>query len=328
MTTNTMAYNGLDTRVSKVDSGGTRSFKRDGAYVTDPVLSDTAGGSTTKYTPGVSERRGSTSRYLHSGIKNADSRTTTGTSVEATRSYDAFGNIISATGTWQGFFGYAGGLGYQEEPDSGLKLLGHRYYDSTTGRFLSRDPIGSGRNWYSYCSNQPIRYADPSGLRGIDSVTANPGTAAWALAEIFGETSGVSALVSLKQFMAIFFGMGLVAAMIIVEVIPDPETEKPRTMIRVYRVGNPDGNYWSPTDPRTDPDHYDHYGMNKGRKTGGVISGGVVPLSEVGTRWFPRPSRDEDGNLLGNGFTEIYIPFPRTTVRNPWTIPWDPGFFR
>jgi|CXWL01.1.fsa_nt_gi RHS repeat-associated protein len=164
MTTNTMAYNGLDTRVSKVDSGGTRSFKRDGAYVTDPVLSDTAGGTTTKYTPGVSERRGSTSRYLHSGIKNADSRTTTGTTVEATRSYDAFGNVISLTGTWQGFFGYAGGFGYQEEPDTGLKLLGHRYYDSTTGRFLSRDEGYEGRNWYTYCANNPITNADPTGL--------------------------------------------------------------------------------------------------------------------------------------------------------------------
>ena len=29
-----------------------------------------------------------------------------------------------------GPFGFAGGYGYQEDADSGLKLLGHRYYDS------------------------------------------------------------------------------------------------------------------------------------------------------------------------------------------------------
>ncbi len=56
----------------------------------------------------------------------------------AKRGYDAFGNVISSTGTWGSAFGYAGGFGYQEDA-TGLKLLGHRYYDSSTGRFLTRD---------------------------------------------------------------------------------------------------------------------------------------------------------------------------------------------
>ena len=56
----------------------------------------------------------------------------------ASRQYDAFGNVASSTGTWTGPFGYAGGFGYQEDA-TGLKLLGHRYYDSSTGRFLTRD---------------------------------------------------------------------------------------------------------------------------------------------------------------------------------------------
>jgi len=34
--TNSFSYNGLDTRVSKVDSTGTRTYLRDGAYVTAP----------------------------------------------------------------------------------------------------------------------------------------------------------------------------------------------------------------------------------------------------------------------------------------------------
>jgi hypothetical protein len=33
-------------------------------------------------------------------------------------------------------------------------LLGHRYYDPTLGRFLSRDPIKDGRNWYVYGHKQ------------------------------------------------------------------------------------------------------------------------------------------------------------------------------
>jgi RHS repeat-associated protein len=142
--------------------------------VTDPVLSDTVSGATTNYTPGISERRTGTSRFLHSGIKNADSRTTTGTSIEASRQYDAFGNVTSSNGTWQGMFGYAGGYGYQEDSVTGLKLLGHRYYDSATGSFISKDPAKSGRNWYGYCSNNPITFTDPSGLQDFPAPSGPP----------------------------------------------------------------------------------------------------------------------------------------------------------
>ena len=46
--TNSFTYNGMDTRVGKVDSGGTKTYKRDGAGVTAPVLSD----GSAAYTPG------------------------------------------------------------------------------------------------------------------------------------------------------------------------------------------------------------------------------------------------------------------------------------
>ena len=63
-----------------------------------------------------------------------------------------------------GQFGYAGSWGYQEDKDSGLKLLGHRYYDPSTGRFLTRDPVKDGKNWYGYCENGPTVEVDPAGL--------------------------------------------------------------------------------------------------------------------------------------------------------------------
>jgi len=113
------------------------------------------------YTPGISERRGGTTRYTHRGLKNTGAQSTS--SIVASRVYDAYGMIRSATGTWAGPFGYAGGYGYQED-ETGLRLLGHRYYDASTGRFLTRDPIKDGRNWYSYCDGDPINAADPTGL--------------------------------------------------------------------------------------------------------------------------------------------------------------------
>jgi RHS repeat-associated protein len=65
-------------------------------------------------------------------------------------------------------FGFAGQHGYQTDTDTGLMRLGHRYYDSSTGRFISRDPIRDGYNWYTYCSNNPVNAIDPQGLAGID----------------------------------------------------------------------------------------------------------------------------------------------------------------
>ncbi|RMG25020.1 MAG: RHS repeat-associated core domain-containing protein, partial [Armatimonadetes bacterium] len=59
--------------------------------------------------------------------------------------------------------------------DTSLSLLGHRYYDSTTGRFLTRDPIGDGRNWYSYCGNNPVAFADPRGLGWVRVVLSVAG---------------------------------------------------------------------------------------------------------------------------------------------------------
>ncbi len=178
----THTYNGLDTRVGTVQGGVSRTFVRDGSYVTDPVLRD---GQAT-YTPGVSERRGGVSTWSHSGLKNADAQTTSVGAIAATRVYDAFGAELSATGTWKGPFGYAGGFGYQED-SSGLKLLGHRYYDPTTGRFLSRDPIKDGRNWYVYCGSNPLAQVDIAGERSFWI-----GTGAGAIVPLASGTVGVS----------------------------------------------------------------------------------------------------------------------------------------
>ena len=53
--------------------------------------------------------------------------------------------------------------------DTGLVLCGWRYYDPTTGRFLTRDPIGyaGGMNLYAFAGNNPVNYADPSGTNPL-----------------------------------------------------------------------------------------------------------------------------------------------------------------
>jgi uncharacterized protein RhaS with RHS repeats len=83
----------------------------------------------------LKDRLGTTSR-----------QTSTTSTTRATRTYDAFLLLVSCTGTFKGPFQSAGAHGYQEDKNSGLKLLGHRYYDPSKGRFLTRDPVKDGRN--------------------------------------------------------------------------------------------------------------------------------------------------------------------------------------
>jgi len=69
-------------------------------------------------------------------------------------------------------FGFGGANGCQTDADTGLVLMGHRYYDPRIGRFLSQDHTKSGRNWYAYAGNNPTNKTDPTGLSEINAFAA------------------------------------------------------------------------------------------------------------------------------------------------------------
>ena len=60
--------------------------------------------------------------------------------------------------------GFGGQWGYQGVGGA-ASLLGHRLYDASTGRFLTRDPIGyaGGVNLYGFAHNNPVTGRDPEG---------------------------------------------------------------------------------------------------------------------------------------------------------------------
>jgi len=133
-------------------------YRRDGLEVDAPVTYDGVG----HVTAGLARQEGTVSTELKGGVRNTSTQVLPGT--VAKLRYDAFGNIVGGSGTWAGNEAHGGGFGYQTDP-TGLQLLGHRWYDPLTGRFISKDPIGSGDNWYAYCDNNPLNSADPRGLQ-------------------------------------------------------------------------------------------------------------------------------------------------------------------
>jgi RHS repeat-associated protein len=111
-------------------------------------------------------RQGGTNSHVRSDGKGnvTEVRTSNGVVVGA-YSYSPFGKLLSQTNTYNQPFRFQTKLYHAR---SGLSYFGARWYDPSTGRWLSRDPLGegSGINLYEYCSGSPLNYYDPLGLSG------------------------------------------------------------------------------------------------------------------------------------------------------------------
>jgi RHS repeat-associated protein len=111
--------------------------------------------------------------YLYNAHGDVTSLLDMSGSIAVSYDYDAFGEIKGQTGTADNPIRYAG---YQYDEESGLYYLNARYYDSVTARFITEDSYTGERNdplslnLYTYCSNNPIMYIDPSGHKKETSI--------------------------------------------------------------------------------------------------------------------------------------------------------------
>ncbi len=144
-TTWTYTYNGDGTRTTKTGPAGTTTYTTDTADPLPETLQETTGGATTYYIWGADGlpieqiNPDSSTYYLHHdqlgstrGLTN-----TTGTTI-ATYTYNPYGQTTNTTGSATTPYQYAGNY---TDTETGYQYNHARFYDPTTGTFLSRDPL-------------------------------------------------------------------------------------------------------------------------------------------------------------------------------------------
>jgi RHS repeat-associated protein len=165
------SYDGLGRRVSRIDSSGTYEYLYGNPAAPFQItqVRDPAGILTTFYYLGgrlfALERSGA--RYYVATDQVGTPRVVTDAAGNAIKvlDFDSYGNLISDSNP--GFvlaIGFAGGL---SDAATQLVHFGFRDYDPDAGRWTTRDPIlfaGSQPNLYVYVANDPLRWADRTGL--------------------------------------------------------------------------------------------------------------------------------------------------------------------
>jgi RHS repeat-associated protein len=168
----TLAYNGLGDIVSR----GTTQFGYNYALGLAPIVAETSGAATARYyvwTPNGEllytientkplfyhfDRTGSTI-----ALTDANGRVTDA------YAYDPYGKMLGHAGKSTQPFTFTGRWGVRQESAT-LYHMRVRYYDATTQRFLSRDPIwpqiadAREMNPYLYVGDDPLNYVDVTGL--------------------------------------------------------------------------------------------------------------------------------------------------------------------
>ena len=167
-------YDQQNLRVSKQTSAGTKYFLYDDNR--HPICEFNASGSlvatNTFSANGLVSRRtmGISIFYTFDPQGNVAQRLNNSGNVTNSSLFDGFGYSAAPGTSANDPFGFGAEFGYYTDAETGLQLLTYRYYDSTNGRFINRDPIGNsgGINIYSYAQNNSINHDDPTGLKVYD----------------------------------------------------------------------------------------------------------------------------------------------------------------
>jgi RHS repeat-associated protein len=91
--------------------------------------------------PLAMDRSGTIDYYEQDGLGSVTSLTASSGSVAQSYTYDSFGNQTASSASLTNYFRYTG---REFDTETNLYYYRARYYDPTTGRFLSEDPLRFG----------------------------------------------------------------------------------------------------------------------------------------------------------------------------------------
>jgi RHS repeat-associated protein len=161
-------YDPFGRRIRKASGTATTIYAYDGASITEELGG--GGNLMAHYSQGPDIDKalamtgtGGTNFYNSDGLGSITSLTDGQGQLAASYVYGSFGNLAASTGSITNPFQYTG---REFDAETGLYYYRARYYDQTTGRFISEDPIGfsGGFNFYSYVKNNPTDFTDLFGL--------------------------------------------------------------------------------------------------------------------------------------------------------------------
>ena len=190
----TNVYDTKSRRVKKVTSEATMTFFYDDWNLIEERIAYTNGTTTTiqyywgKDLSGELQGAGGVSGLLYLTVSNSNSQlqlyipcydnngnvtkyVDANGNIVASYTYDAFGNLISKSGTLADFFRHCFSTKYFDI-ETGLYYYGYRFYHPTLMRWLNRDPMeeDGGENLYEFCGNNGILEIDWLGCVRVSEV--------------------------------------------------------------------------------------------------------------------------------------------------------------
>jgi RHS repeat-associated protein len=173
-------YDPFGKRIYKQSSLGTSIFGYDGENLIEEVSS--TGAVIARYSMGLkldepfAELRGTTSYYEADGLGSISSLSNSAGGLTQTYTFDSFGKQTASSGSLTNPFRYTA---REFDVETNLYFYRARYYDPSTGRFISEDPIRFGPNVYTYVRNRPLVLRDPLGLKPSNDDCLKQAVAGW-----------------------------------------------------------------------------------------------------------------------------------------------------
>lgn len=179
----TLTYNGFHDVLTRTNGGVTTTMYTNHAVSGRPVTAESVSGVFTRFyvfTPGgsllysVNASSGAVTYYHYDHLGSTLALTDAGGRVVDAYAYSPHGELLAQQGNSDQPFTFLGRWSVRREGD--LYQIRRRYYDPTTGRFLTRDPgpfdlsNPSAINPYQYATADPINNLD---VTGYDSTTAS-----------------------------------------------------------------------------------------------------------------------------------------------------------